>query len=545
MHHIVSDGWSMGVFLRELTLYYQAQCQGEAAPLPPLPVQYADFAAWQRTWLDGARFEEQLAYWKEQLANPPAVLELPADRPRPAYPTFAGATLPVELTAELTEALRRLSRAEGVTLYMTILAAFQAWLGRLTGQDDICVGSPIANRRQVEIEGLIGFFVNTLVLRTSLAGEPTFRELLARVRETTLGAYAHQDLPFEKLVEVLAPQRSRSHAPLFQVALVLQNAPLSWPATAGLELTSQSVDNGTAKYDLTLLLSEEAGRLVGQIEFSTELFEASTIECLFTLWQQFLQGVVADPTQPLWQVPLLSAQERQQLLIDWNHTEAAYPAERLLHELIAEQAQQAPQRMALVDAHTSLTYAQLEARANQLAWHLQALGVGPEAHVGVCLERSVELVVALVAISKAGGAYIPLDPAYPPSRLAFVLEDSQCGWLITQTSLVDHLPTHAAQPVLLDRIAHELAAQPTNPPPCTANPRSLAYMIFTSGSTGKPKGVQIEQRSLSRIFVAPCAANQALGPAAAYCQFDLAEFRYASFGEIHDRARRGGNVVSA
>ncbi len=497
LHHVVADGWSMGVLVRELGRAYTAATQNTGYHLPPLAVQYADFAAWQRDWLAGDVYEEQLAYWRSRLGDGPAVLELPADRPRPAAPQFTGATQSIALSPELSARLQALSRQEGVTLFMTLLAAFQAWLARVTGETDIAVGSPIANRTQTELEGLIGFFVNTLVLRTDVSEDPSFRDLLARVRETTLGAYAHQDLPFEKLVEVLAPQRSRSHAPLFQVALVLQNAPLEWPAGGELSVSNQPLDTATSKYDLTWFLWEADGQLIGQLEYSTELFERGTIERFWQSLVSLLEGAVADPTQPVSRLPLVSAIERARLL-----EQAAGPHDDVLpadcvHELIAQRAAETPHQVAVEGAGGSLTYGELERQANQLAWHLQSLGVGRETLVGVALERSPQLVVALLAIWKAGGAYVPLDPAYPRSRLELLVADSGLTVLLTQSPLVPQLPELAGgQVVCLDQIARQLAQQPTTAPQLTTHPEQLAYVIYTSGSTGTPKGVQIEHRQL-------------------------------------------------
>ncbi|MBX9790192.1 MAG: amino acid adenylation domain-containing protein [Pirellulales bacterium] len=498
LHHVVADGWSMGVLVRELGLVYTAAAEQTGAGLPPLAVHYSDFAAWQRQWLAGAVYEEQLAYWQSRLGDGPAVLELPADRPRPAAPRFCGATQAIALSAELSGRLQAVSRQEGVTLFMTLLAAFQAWLSRVTGETDIAVGSPIANRTQSELEGLIGFFVNTLVMRTDVSGDPSFRELLSRVRETTLGAYAHQDLPFEKLVEVLAPQRSRSHAPLFQVALVLQNAPLDWPAGGPLTVAPQPLDMGTSKYDLTWFVWEAEGRLVGQVEYSTELFEGGTIERFWESLVNLLEGVVDDPSQTVSRLPLTSAAERARLLEQASGpSDDVLPAEGV-HELIAARAAVYPERIAVEGADgTALTYEQLERQANQLAWHLQSLGVGPETLVGVALERSPRLVVTLLAIWKAGGAYVPLDPAYPRSRLELLVADSGLQVLVSQSSLLGQLPELAnGQVVCLDQLGARLAAQPSTAPAQTTHPEQLAYVIYTSGSTGTPKGVQIEHRQL-------------------------------------------------
>jgi amino acid adenylation domain-containing protein len=500
MHHIVSDGWSMGVLLQELSHLYDAYRQGKPACLPGLSIQYADFAAWQRHWLQGNELNQQLAYWKERLGDGPAVLELPTDRPRPAQQTFHGAVQSVELSAELASGLRQVSRREGATLFMTVLAAFQTWLHRYTGQTDISVGCPIANRTQLELEGLIGFFVNTLVMRGDLSGDPTFKELLGRVRETTLGAYAHQDVPFEKLVEVLAPERSRSHAPLFQVALVLQNAPLSWPARQGeadgLRVSPWMVDNGTSKYDLTLFLWEENSQMLGAIEYNRDLFDASTIQRMWGVFTTLLSGIVSDASQRLSQVPLLTPDERQKLLVEWNAAQQEYPAAQCFHELFTEQAKRMPQSIAVVCGGRSLTYQELDVQSNRLAHYLRSLGVGPEVLVGVCLERSVDLLVSLLAVLKAGGAYVPLDPAYPRERLGFMLGDAKAAVLLTQRSLLGILPPHTAQVVCVDKRSWDIAGR-DDVPVSGVTPNNLAYVIYTSGSTGIPKGVLLEHRGLS------------------------------------------------
>ncbi|MDQ3942480.1 MAG: condensation domain-containing protein, partial [Actinomycetota bacterium] len=413
MHHIASDGWSDAVFFRELAALYEAFSTGEPSPLAELPIQYVDYTVWQRQWLAGEVLDEQLGYWKRQLADVSA-LQLPTDRPRPAVQTHRGARQELMLPGPLTEALKDLSRREGATLFMVLLAAFQALLARYSGQEDIAVGTPIAGRNRAETEGLIGFFVNTLVLRTDLSGDPTFRELLGRVRETTLEAYAHQDLPFEKLVEELEPQRDLSRTPLFQVMFALQNVPQQDPELADLTLSRLRVESGTAKFDLTLSMIEEAKGLKGSLEYNTDLFEAATIERMLGHFRTLLEGIMTEPERRISELPLLTEAERHQLLVEWNDTQTDYPKDQCVHVLFETQAERTPDAVAVVFEDQRLTYRELNRRSNQLARHLRKLGVGrPEVSVGICVERSVEMVVGLLGILKAGGAYVPLDPAYP------------------------------------------------------------------------------------------------------------------------------------
>nr|MDZ8007541.1 amino acid adenylation domain-containing protein [Nostoc sp. DedSLP05]MDZ8097380.1 amino acid adenylation domain-containing protein [Nostoc sp. DedSLP01] len=488
MHHVVSDGWSMGVFIRELAALYNAYSQGQPSPLAPLPIQYADFAIWQREWLQGDVLQTQLMYWQQQLKDAPALLSLPTDRPRPAVQTFAGANQEFALSVDLTRKLTKLSQQQGCTLFMTLLAAYNTLLYRYTGQTDILVGSPIANREHSEIEGLIGFFVNTLVMRTDLLGNPSFTELLGRVREMAMDAYAHQELPFEMLVEALQPERNLSHPPLFQVMFVLQNAPTSGVEIADLTINSLPTQNKTAKFDLTLLMYNSPAGLAGVWEYNTDLFDASTIERMAVHFQTLLEGIVANPEERISQLPLLTQVEQQQLLVEWNDTQVDYPFDKCIHQLFEQQVEKTPQSVAVVFKDQSLSYRELNERANQLAHHLQRLGVGPEVLVGVCVERCVEMVVGLLGILKAGGAYVPLDPEYPPERLAYMLEDSQVKVLLTQEKLVTLLAQSQAQQVCLDTNWSDISQASTENPDSKVLPQHLAYVIYTSGSTGKPKG---------------------------------------------------------
>jgi amino acid adenylation domain-containing protein len=496
MHHIISDGWSMGVFIREIALLYEAFSQGRPSPLPGLPIQYADFAAWQREWLQGNVLQEQRTYWKQQLGDHPPVLRLPTDRPRPAVQTSHGARQAAVLPLHLSEALKALSRQENATLFMTLLAAFNVLLCRYTHQADISVGTSIANRTRAETEGLIGFFVNTLVLRTDLSGDPGFCELVQRVRDVALGAYAHQDLPFEQLVEELNPVRDTSHTPLFQVMFTLQNAPMQPLELSGLTLSPLGVDRRTAKFDLLLSMLDTEQGLVASLEYNTDLFNDPTITRMLGHFRTLLEGIVANPEQRLSSLPLISAAELQQLLVEWNNTALDYPREQCFHQLFAQRVECTPDSIAVVFADQQLTYAELNARANQLAHHLQTLGVGPEVLVAICVERSLEMVIGLLGILKAGGAYLPLDPAYPKERLAFMLEDARALVLLTQHRFSGSLPESRTHLICLDTDWQAMAEESVENPTSGATAHNLAYVIYTSGSTGQPKGTMIPHQGL-------------------------------------------------
>ncbi|HST62152.1 MAG TPA: amino acid adenylation domain-containing protein, partial [Longimicrobium sp.] len=497
MHHVVSDGWSMGVLFRELSSLYAAYREGRASPLPALAVQYADYAVWQREQLAGEALDRQLAYWKERLSGAPELLELPTDHPRPPVQSYRGAGVPVALSPELLERLQGLGRSEGATLYMTLLSAFGVLLSRYGGGDDIVLGSPIAGRTRGEVEELIGFFVNTLVLRTDLSGDPSFRETLRRVREATLGAYAHQEVPFEKLVAELQPERSLSHSPLFQVMFSLQNAESGGGALAGLEVSGAGAAMEIAKVDLSLTLWTTPHGLRGALNYSTDLFERGTIGRMLGHLERVLEQVAADADVRLSQLKLLGDAERALVLEAWNGTVAEVPADRCLHELVEAQAARTPDATALVFEGEPLTYAELNRRANRLAHHLRSLGVGPDARVGLCVERSLEMMVGLLAVLKSGGAYVPLDPAYPAERLAYMLDDSDPAVVLSQRALRDGIGSTGAPVLELDEAApawgHHLA---TNPERGTLTPEHLAYVIYTSGSTGRPKGVGVPHRAV-------------------------------------------------
>jgi amino acid adenylation domain-containing protein len=499
MHHIISDGWSIGILVDELTALYNAAVRGVPPNLAPLPIQYADFALWQRQWLQGEVLQRQLSYWQQQLADAPALLSLPTDRPRPAVQTFAGAYQKFALSLELTKQLTALSQGQGVTLFMTLLAAFDTLLYRYTGQSDILVGTPIANRNRSEIEGLIGFFVNTLVMRTDLSENPSFSELLTQVREVAMDAYAHQDLPFEMLVEVLQPQRDLSHPPLFQVVFLLQNTPLAQIELTGLTVSDVPIESTTAKFDLTLAMEHTDAGLVGVWEYNTDLFDPGTIERLAGHFETMLEGIVANPHERISQLPLLTEIEQQQLLIEWNDTQVEYPQVKCIHQLFEEQVERTPDAVAVVFEGQQLTYQQLNCRANQLAHYLRSVGVGADVFVGICVERSVEMIVGLLGILKAGGAYVPLDPDYPTERLQFAIEDAVVSVLLTQTRVLDRLPNHQAQLVCLDRIWTEIDQNNQDNLTGIVTAGDLANLIYTSGSTGQPKGVMVEHRGLFNL----------------------------------------------
>ncbi len=582
MHHIISDGWSVGLFIREITALYATHLSAppvgqsaQSAPLSALPVQYADFAIWQREWLQSedeqghSPLQAQLAFWRRQLAGM-ATLQLPTDHPRPLAQSFCGAAHHLACPAPLLDKLNALSRQEGVTLFNTLLAAFKLLLARYSRQTDIVVGSPVAGRTHRETEGLIGFFVNTLVLRTDLAGDPSFRALLGRVRAVVADAQSHQDLPFERLVDELQPARDPSRNPLFQVMCTFQRPPIETTELAGLTFADLEIKTETSGFDLTLSFTWAGPQLTAKIDYNTDLFDAATIARIAGHYQTLLEAIAADPDCRISALPLHDDAERQKLLVEWNATQAAYPLDRCLHQLIGAQAARTPDAVALAFDHPDpvpaalrgrpadhrepeqrttqrvpdkeqridtprntqqfsqfsyVTYAELNRRANQLAHHLRAHGVGPDVPVGICMERSAELVVALLAVLKAGGAYLPLDPGYPPERLRLMLEEAQVSVLITdqeqrtknqEQSTTDRKgvlhtppanheraysptpPADPGQPTVIDLTADRemIARQPATNPDSGVTLDNLAYIIYTSGSTGKPKGAMNTHRAI-------------------------------------------------
>jgi amino acid adenylation domain-containing protein len=499
IHHIIWDGWSIGVFVRELNEIYQAFLTGAPSPLPDLSIQYADFTCWQREWLQGDVLANLARYWKQQLAGNLSILNLPTDRPRPPVQSFRGRAEHFIVARDLSRRLSALGQSAGATPFMTLLSAFGVLLHRYTDQKDILVGSPIANRNRSELESLIGCFVNTLVLRMDLSEDPPFSELLKKVRATALDAYAHQDLPFEQLVEMLQPDRNLNQAPLVQTMFVLQNAPLATLELPGLSIAPFELERGTTQFDLTLLLTETTEGLQGTFEYNTDLFERGTIQRMICHYRNLLEAITENPSQRVGELPMLAESERQQLLVEWNRTERDYPRERCLAGLFEDQVEKNPEAVAVVFGDQTLSYGELNQRANRLGHYLQSLSVGPEVLVGICVERSLEMVVGLLGILKAGGAYLPLDPGCPKERLAFMLADAKVKVLLTQEKLISTTAQLPAQIICLDRDWANAARMPLENVVSEASPENLAYISYTSGSTGRPKGVAITHRNVVRL----------------------------------------------
>ncbi|WP_341529459.1 amino acid adenylation domain-containing protein [Nostoc sp. UHCC 0302] len=512
MHHIICDDWSIGVLIRELGTLYTAFTQKQTPLLLELPLQYADFAHWQREWLQGEVLQTQLTYWQQQL-NGISMLHLPTDKPRPAIQSYEGATQFFELPKKLTDALEKLSQQEGVTFFMMMLAAFKTLLYRYTHQEDIAVGSPIANRNRSEIEGLIGFFVNSLVLRSNLSGNPTFRELLGRVREVTLGAYSQQDLPFDKLVEELHPERNLSYHPLFQVVFSLQNAPMSALELPGLVPSFMNIDLNKTRFDLELHLWkcsddfrslwganwEYSEGLRGVIVYNTDVFHKATITRMLEHFKTLLSSIVANPEQRIANLPLLSEAEQHQILVEWNNTNVNYPHDKCIHQLFEEQVHHHPDSIALIFGNEQITYQELNRRSNKLAQYLQKIGVGSETLVGICIFQSIEMIVGLLGILKAGGAYVPLDASYPQERLKFMLGDAQVSVLLTQEKLLKSFECFLNPIICIDKDWEIITQENKNNLESSVTSNNLAYIIYTSGSTGKPKGVAITHKAVNRL----------------------------------------------
>ncbi|MBD1938950.1 non-ribosomal peptide synthetase [Microcoleus sp. FACHB-68] len=556
MHHIVADDWSIGVLIRELGIFYTAFAENRPALMPALPLQYADFAEWQREWLQGEVLETQLAYWRQQLAGI-EVLNLPVDRPRPATQTYRGSTQYLEISQELSEALEKLSQREEVTLFMTLLAAFQTLIYRHTYQEDIAIGSPIANRNRSEIEKLIGFFINTLVLRTDLSGNPTFRELLARVREVTLGAYAHQDLPFEKLVEELQPERNLSRHPLFQVVFALQNSPMEGLQLPELAVSSVNIETQTTRFDLELHLwksSSDFRSIYGEqwqnsegfrgiVVYNTDLFDHATITRMLEHFKILLKKIIANPEQRIGDLSILSEVEQHQILVEFNSNFLSVhnftsKIKGTIPQLFEAQVEQNLDKIALSFEEEKLTYRELNIRSNKLAHYLKKLGVGSEVVTGICLEPSAGLIVAMLGILKAGGAYLPLDPSYPRERLSFMLEDAQVSLVITHSLLdIDYGKTKV---VCLDKDEEVINRESEKNLKNSTNEENLAYVIYTSGSTGKPKGVAIPHKAVVRTFLNPNYIK--IEPADKIAQVSNTSFDAAAF-EIWGALLHGAQLV--
>lgn len=544
VHHIVFDAWTTDVLTKEMAVLYEAFTSGRPSPLAELSIQYADFAQWQRQWMNGDRLEKQLTFWKEQLDGAPASLDLPTDRPRPPVKTTRGATYDFTLSPALSAEVRRFSRSERVTPFMVVLAALNTLLWKYSGQEDIVVGSPHANRNRSEIEDLIGFFVNSLVLRTKLSGEPAFLELIRRVHEVTVSAQEHQDLPFEKLVEDLQPERDLSRTPLFQVVLNFQKDRTTEMAVRGVVLKSLRLLGETSKFDLELTITDREPSLEAEIEYSTDLFESVTIARMARQFQVLLANALAHPDQRISEPLILAESERHQLVSEWN----AAPVERsqtanhrCVHDLFEEQVERTPDAVALVSEDEQLTYRELDRRANRLAHHLRALGVGPESLVAICMERSVEIIIGMLGILKAGGAYLPMDPKYPVERLAFMLEDAQVAVLLTRRHLLSVLPEWGGETICLDTDWEWIEQNGEESPRSGVAPDNLAYVIYTSGSSGNPKGVMIHHESLVS-YAATAVARYETCPSDRVLQFCSISFDISG-EEIYPCLLRGGTLV--
>ncbi|KRD73971.1 non-ribosomal peptide synthetase [Lysobacter sp. Root983] len=524
-HHIAVDGWSLGVLHEELRQLYSAYQAGAASPLPELPVQYVDYTLWQRELLEGPTLQTQLDYWRQRLAGPLPVLELPGDRARPPVQSYRGDVLRSMLSMQTWDAIKRLSRQEGATPFMIVLAAYQTLLMRYSGQHDLVVGVGVANRRREELEPLAGFFVNTLALRNDLSGNPTFRTLLAQVKDTTLGAYSHQDLPAERLIEELQPERSLSHAPLFQTMLFFQNFPSEESDLAGLSLVPVDFDTinpGTARSDLALFASEHEDGLALFFEYASDLFDAATIEAFSAHFQQLLRSIADDPDQRIGELEILPPEARQRLLSEWNDTALDAPVDTPLHRLFERQAERRPDAIAVECGAQRLSYAELDAQADALARALAARGVGPGELVGLFVERSPRMLVGLLGVLKAGAAYVPMDPSYPAERLGYMVEDARMRLIVSERALQAQLPACDCEPLWLD----DLDAAPGARVDSGVGPEDLAYVIFTSGSTGRPKGVQIPHRAAVN-FLSAVAREPGLGEDDVMCAVTTLSFDIA------------------
>jgi amino acid adenylation domain-containing protein len=503
MHHIASDGWSASILVKEVVELYKAFTENREAALPPLEIQYADYSIWQRNYLQGEVWDKKLGYWKTQLQNA-AVLQLPTDYSRPAVQSTRGGSIGFTVDKNLSADLQALSQAQGTTLFMTLLSAFKVLLHRYSGQEDISVGSPAANRTHHEVEPLIGFFVNTLTLRSQVEGDMSFKELLQEVKNTTLEAYSHQDVPFEKVVEAVMKERDMSRSPLFQVMFVFQNTPEIPKLQFGeVELSSEGFAQQTSKYDLSLFITQSAAGLQCSLEYNTDLYKEETIEQLETHFTRLLHSIVASPDQKIGELTMLSPSEEHQLTEVFNATSTAYPRDKSLIDLFEEQVKRTPDAIALVFQDQELSYQELNNRSNQLGHYLISKGISKETLVPIVVERSPEMVIGILGILKSGAAYVPVDPDYPEDRIGYMLEDSGAVMVITSISSKSRIGSNAAgvELIALDGKDQEgISSQPTNNPGLAISPEQLAYVIYTSGSTGKPKGVMIEHTSLINLL---------------------------------------------
>ncbi len=496
LHHIVYDGWSLAVICSELKAIYEARCRGRPSPLPPLEIQYADFASWQRRRLQSEAMQHELEYWRRALGGHLPVLELNNDLPRPELQSYNGSLFRFRLPLELSESLRQFSHRHDCTLSMLLLSAFKILLSRYTGETDIIVGMPVANRNHAQLEGLIGFFVNTLAVRTSLERDPTVVELVSRVRRSSSEAYIHQDIPFDQVVDVVQPSRDLGHNPIFQVMFAFQNTPALPTVLGDAEMHLEIVDNDTSVFDLTLNIHDGAGELDGYFEYCTDLFRPDTIARMLGHYRTLLRNMVAAPHAGIGELQLLTDEEYRQLVYTWNDTDSGSSSDDCIHHLIEAQADRRPEALAIENTDERLTYADLNRRANRIAHHLLASGNVPGTLVALFLDRSCDLPVAILAALKAGSAYLPIDPSYPRDRVAFILRDSGVDSVLTHTGLLDRLPTDLVEPICLDRVADTSDDRVSSNPAVEVDPDRLAYVIYTSGSTGEPKGVMVSHRNL-------------------------------------------------
>ncbi|MBG9685644.1 hypothetical protein ABD97_10640, partial [Bacillus mycoides] len=499
MHHIISDGWSMGVFHNELSILYSAFSNGDSSPLPELEIQYVDFAEWHREWLQSEEAKEQLEYWKKTLAGNLPVLQIPTDRPRLPNQTFQGNYKTFDISFPLMQKIKHLSQTEGVTLFTVFLAVYKTLLHRYTSQEDLLIGTPIAGRKHKEIEGLIGFFVNTLVLRSDLSGDPKFSDLLQHVSQVSYKAFDNQDLPFDKVVEEIRPQRNQSHPPLFQVMFAFQNSPMKPLELDGLTLTPLKVHNRTSKFDLILFIEEDGESLRAGFEYNTDLFDDETISRMWQHYITLLESVVNNPEQSISQLPMLTMEEKKQALLNWNNTNVEYPRERCIQDLFEEQVRQNPDAIALRYLEQSMTYSQLNQQANQLAHYLKKQGVTPQTMVGLCVERSMDMIIGILGILKVGGIYVPLDASYPEERLRFMIEDAKISVLVTQSHMKEVFPCDGMTTVMVDHDWKKISQESLENPRNELTGEHIAYVNYTSGSTGKPKGVVIPHRGVLRL----------------------------------------------